>query len=197
MFGCASKVRSFRNLHIACAVMGKLHSAGTQVEAAKGGSPVSREWRRMIDGEFVKNQVETPPPDAASQGPAILIVDDSKATARGLGGLFRTGGYRPTTFHEGLAAIAWAREHRPSGAIIDVHLPDISGLILSQQLRELLGPTAPIVVLSGDASMEVLNALPHVGATYFFQKPVNGSMLLKHFHGLLGATFRLPEVEET
>ena len=45
--------------------------------------------------------------------------------------------------------------------------------------------------------MEVLNALPHVGATYFFQKPVNGSMLLKHFHGLLGATFKLPDVEET
>ena len=80
---------------------------------------------------------------------------------------------------------AHARDHRPSAAVIDIHLPDISGLILSQRLRELMGARAPIVVLSGDASMEVLNSLPHVGATYFFRKPVSGVMLLDHFRELL------------
>jgi FixJ family two-component response regulator len=121
-------------------------------------------------------------------GPAILIVDDSTATARGLGGLFSSGGYRPLIFLEGLSAIEFARGNPLAGAVIDIHLPDISGLVLSQKLREILGPAAPIVILSGDASMEVLNSLPHVGATHFYHKPVNGAVLLDHFHTLLGAS---------
>lgn len=120
-----------------------------------------------------------------AQRRSVLIVDDNQATARGLGYLFRDAGYDPATFNEGLAALEFARDHTPTAAVIDIHLPDISGLILSQRLREILGPHAPIVVLSGDASMEVLNSLPHVGATYFFRKPVSGAMLLEHFRELL------------
>jgi len=119
--------------------------------------------------------------------PGILIVDDHSATTRGLAGLFSSGGYRPATFQEGLLAIQFARENPLAGAVIDIHLPDISGLVLSQRLREILGPTAPIVIFSGDASMEVLNSLPHVGATHFYRKPVNGALLLDHFQKLLAA----------
>lgn len=130
-----------------------------------------------------------PTPSALSpeqaQRRSVLIVDDNQATARGLGYLFRDAGYDPATFNEGLAALEFARDNLPTAAVIDIHLPDISGLILSQRLREILGPHAPIVVLSGDASMEVLNSLPHVGATYFFRKPVSGAMLLEHFRELL------------
>src|SRR5947209_20458022 len=100
--------------------------------------------------------------------PEILIVDDSQATARGLGGLFPGAGFGATTFGEGLAALDFARLHKPAAAVIDIHLPDISGLVLSQRLREILGPSAPIIVLSGDGSMEVLNSLRYVGATHFF-----------------------------
>jgi len=117
---------------------------------------------------------------------SILIVDDSEPTARGLGYLFRDAGYEAATFTGGLAALEYAQDNKPAGAVIDIHLPDISGLILSQRLRDVLGPNAPIVILSGDASMEVLNSLPHVGATYFFRKPVSGGTLIDHFKELLG-----------
>jgi len=122
----------------------------------------------------------------AAPPPAILIVDDSLPLARGLAALLKHAGYRTTAFTEGLSAIEFARNEKPAGAVIDVHLPDISGLILSQRLREELGPTAPIVVLSGDSSMEVLNSLPHVGATRFFRKPVSAASLVEHFRELFG-----------
>jgi FixJ family two-component response regulator len=125
---------------------------------------------------------ESPPPPAP---PSILIVDDNAPTTRGLGGLFRQAGYLPNTFHRGIDAIAFAEQCRPAGAIVDVHLPDISGLLVSRRLREILGPNVPIVVLSGDTSMEVLNSLPHAGATYFFRKPVPAAMLLERFRGLM------------
>ena len=125
-------------------------------------------------------------PDSAPSplGP-ILIVEDSEATARGLDYLFRDAGYQSATFNQGLTALEYARDNKPAGALIDIHLPDISGLVLSQRLRDILGPRAPIIILSGDASMEVLNSLPHVGATYFFRKPVNGGTLIDHFRELL------------
>jgi FixJ family two-component response regulator len=115
----------------------------------------------------------------------LLIVDDSELVARGLQGLFKHAGYQTALFTQGLAAVEFARRQPAAGAIIDIHLPDISGLVLSQRLREILGPAAPIVVVSGDSSMEVLNSLPHVGATSFFRKPVAASSLLEHFRGLL------------
>jgi FixJ family two-component response regulator len=115
----------------------------------------------------------------------LLIVDDSELVARGLQGLFKHAGYQTALFTQGLAAVEFARRQPSAGAIIDIHLPDISGLVLSQRLREILGPVAPIVVVSGDSSMEVLNSLPHVGATSFFRKPVAASSLLDHFRGLL------------
>ncbi len=59
------------------------------------------------------------------------------------------------------------------------NFPDISGLIVTQKLRERMGPKAPIILLSGDRSMETLNSLPHVGATDFFSKPVNSSQLIE------------------
>jgi FixJ family two-component response regulator len=136
-------------------------------------------------GGFVNQTVPNPGNSAetARPRPEILIVDDSEAITRGLSGLFRTGGFEPVAFAEGLVAIDFALRHKPAAALIDIHLPDISGLVLSQRLREILGSDAPIVVLSGDGSMEVLNSLQHVGATHFFLKPVNASLLLDHFRG--------------
>ena len=126
-----------------------------------------------------------PVPSLSPAPPSILIVDDNPPTTRGLGGLLRQAGYLPASFHKGLDAIAFAEQTRPAGAIVDIHLPDISGLLVSRRLRDILGPEVPIVVLSGDTSMEVLNSLPHVGATYFFQKPVSGAKLLERFRGLM------------
>jgi DNA-binding response OmpR family regulator len=58
-------------------------------------------------------------------------------------------------------------------------------LILTQRLRTLWGDTTPIIILSGDHSLAMLNSLPHVGATYFFAKPVNPPMLLDRLRELM------------
>jgi DNA-binding response OmpR family regulator len=88
-------------------------------------------------------------------------------------------GYRVEAFESGLAALRHAAVTPPDAAVIDIHLPDINGLVLTQRLRGILGPGAPLIVLSGDTSMETLNSLPHVGATYFFPKPVQAAQLVE------------------
>ena len=116
----------------------------------------------------------------------ILIVDDNVAVAKALAALIRKAGYEPVTCHQASEALNWTASGTPAAAVVDVHLPDINGLILAQKLRERFGPDTPIIVVSGDTSMETLNSLPHVGATYFFSKPLNSAMLLEQFTRLLG-----------
>jgi two-component system sensor histidine kinase RpfC len=121
---------------------------------------------------------------AAVSDVRVIVVDDSSPTATSLARLLKSTGFTPIVFHKGNDALDHARTIGADAAVIDIHLPDINGLILSQQLRGCLGPGKPIIVLSGDTSMETLNSLPHVGATHFFSKPVNGSQLVERLREL-------------
>jgi len=120
---------------------------------------------------------------AESFGPAapprILVIDDSHPTADALSAVLRRAKYETAVAYRGIEGLEMARNGSYGAAVVDVHLPDLSGLVVSQKLREILGPRTPIIVLSGDTSMTTLNSLPHVGATYFFSKPVNASLLLE------------------
>jgi len=118
-------------------------------------------------------------PSGWAAPPRILIIDDSQPTANALAAVLRRADYETTVAYRGNAGIEQARSGSFAAAVVDIHLPDLSGLVVSQKLRELLGPQTPIIVLSGDTSMTTLNSLPHVGATYFFSKPVNASHLLE------------------
>ena len=117
-------------------------------------------------------------PQGIRAAPKILIVDDNQPTARALAALLGAARYRTAVAFRGADALNHAARQDLAAAIVDIHLPDISGLVVVQKLRDLLGPDLPIIVLSGDTSMQILNSLPHVGATYFFSKPVNSSQRL-------------------
>jgi CheY-like chemotaxis protein len=126
--------------------------------------------------------------DGNAQLPPILIVDDNQPTARALAALLKGAKYRTAVSFRGADALAHAEKSDFAAAVVDIHLPDISGLVVSQKLRERFGPHVPIIVLSGDTSMQMLNSLQHVGATYFFSKPVNAMYLLERLREWIGAT---------
>lgn len=125
--------------------------------------------------------------DSATIG-TVLVVDDNVAVARSLTRLLEREGYRVAAFHTGLEALTYAKSTTPTAALVDIHLPDISGLVLSSKLRDLFGPTRPIIILSGDTSMENLKTLPHVGASYFLSKPLNSTQLLDQLRSMAGET---------
>ena len=121
-------------------------------------------------------------PAASKSTKTILIVDDNERLARALATVLRNAGYEPIVHHSGAATLAYADGATPAAAMIDIHLPDISGLVLAGKLREKYGPDLPIVIVSGDTSMETINTLPHVGASYFFPKPVRADYLIERLH---------------
>jgi DNA-binding response OmpR family regulator len=117
--------------------------------------------------------------------PPILIVDDNELTAKSLARVLEAADYRTAIALRGGDGLEFARNNRCSAALVDVHLPDLNGLVVAQKMRDLLGPNIPIIVVSGDTSMEVINALSHVGATYFFSKPLNVPYLLDRIKALV------------
>lgn len=119
--------------------------------------------------------------------PTILIVEDNRVVTRALATLLKDAGFQGVVFHEAAPAMEFIQHTQPWAAVVDIHLPDISGLILTQKFREQCGPEMPIVILSGDTSMETLNSLPHIGATYFFSKPVNSAHLIEKLKGWVSA----------
>ena len=128
-----------------------------------------------------KNAEATPLPPAAQDGSlhTVMLVEDNELVARGLNRLLTLNGYQTVVFNSGTPAIEYAQHHTPSAAVVDLHLPDLSGLVLIRNLRDRFGPDVPIIVCSGDTSMSTLNSLRHVGATFFLSKPVKGSQLIE------------------
>lgn len=123
-------------------------------------------------------------PAKSADRPVILVVDDQPTVTKAVAVLLRDAGYDPITFAEGSSALSWARQNVAAACVVDIHLPDISGLVLSAKLRELYGDR-PIVVLSGDTSMENLKSLSHVGATVFISKPFKAERLVQELRELV------------
>lgn len=136
-------------------------------------------------------------PDANSDGPVplstvhtrptVLIVDDHQTVTKALSAVIQRSGFQTITFNNGRAAIDHVKTNPVDAVILDIHMPDISGLVVSQILRTELGPNVPIIILSGDVSMETINSLPHVGATYFLSKPIKADQIITHLQRLLAA----------
>jgi len=109
--------------------------------------------------------------------PTVLVVDDDEFVVKAMQTVLKRSGFESI----GCQTAAEALDKAVTGihaAVVDIHLPDMNGLTLTQRLRSMLGPNLPIVILSGDTSIETLRALPQAGATHFFPKPVNTGMLI-------------------
>jgi DNA-binding response OmpR family regulator len=117
---------------------------------------------------------------------AVLVVDDNPHVNKALAILLKQAGFVPIPCHRGADALDYCSrfDTPPCAAVVDVHLPDISGLVLAQKLRARFGSSTPIIVVSGDTSMETINSLSHVGATYFFPKPVSAAALVEELKRL-------------
>ncbi|CAN5718652.1 hypothetical protein BH11PSE8_BH11PSE8_35730 [soil metagenome] len=86
----------------------------------------------------------------------------------------------------GLDGLAAMRMNRPDLILLDMHLPDISGMELLRHLKADPSTAAiPIVVVSADALAQQIAAAFEAGATHYLTKPVSVSELLAVLDELL------------
>jgi PAS domain S-box-containing protein len=79
----------------------------------------------------------------------------------------------------GLDGLASIRARRPDVILLDMHLPDISGLELLRHLKnDPATATIPVVVVSADALAAQIDAAHEAGAMHYLTKPVSVAELL-------------------
>lgn len=103
--------------------------------------------------------------------PIALIIDDDTTHAQGLADLVRREGFTPhtaATLSDGRTALA---EHRPDVVLVDLFLPDGSGLDLNTSFDGELRPE--MVLITGNASVESAVDALRAGVTDYLTKPID------------------------
>jgi two-component system KDP operon response regulator KdpE len=113
----------------------------------------------------------------------VLVVDDEPQILRALQTNLRGAGYDVATAATGQDALAAAAMRPPDAVILDLVLPDGSGVDVARELRS--WSAAPILVLSvvGDEAEKV--AALDAGADDYVQKPFGIDELLARLRALL------------
>lgn len=114
----------------------------------------------------------------------ILLIEDDSDTCDLLAAQLGAAHYEVTTVHQGEAGLAEALSWTYSLIILDLHLPDMSGLEVCRRLRS-EGMATPIVLLTAqDSRADEIMGLD-VGADDFIAKPFDLGQLLARIRALL------------
>ncbi|MFO1020054.1 MAG: response regulator [Planctomycetales bacterium] len=115
--------------------------------------------------------------------PLVYLVDDDPSVRKALTRLFRVAGLRCETFET--AGISRSPEFRsPSCLVLDVNLPDGTGLDLQRELKD-RGWPASIVFITGHGNIPMAVEAIQSGAVHFLAKPFNNEELLAAVHKAL------------
>jgi len=80
---------------------------------------------------------------------------------------------------QGRLGLTLAKEHQPDAILLDIHLPDISGEQVLEELRkDPATASIPVVILSADATPHQIQRLQAAGAAAYLTKPIEIRQLL-------------------
>jgi CheY-like chemotaxis protein len=109
----------------------------------------------------------------------ILLVDDSPETLSFFATLLEQGGYRVVSAHSGPEGIVAAKRERPDLIMLDIEMPDLSGLSVCSILRaDPLFECTPIILLTSREDEEMIARGIVTGANDYLVKSVRHDELL-------------------
>jgi FixJ family two-component response regulator len=116
--------------------------------------------------------------------PIVFVVDDDISVCESLDLLIRTAGWQPETYASAHAFLALARVPAPSCLVLDVSLPDLTGLDLQQRLGADRADL-PIIFITGHGDIPMTVRAMKAGAVEFLTKPFDDEMLLRAIAGAI------------
>jgi PAS domain S-box-containing protein len=108
----------------------------------------------------------------------LLLVEDDPAVALGLVTLLEMDEIEVALVTHGSDAVKWIDAFSPDAVVLDVGLPDISGIAVYEQIAR-RWPSLPVLFSTGSGDEKLLThvlAKPNVG---YLQKPYDGESLLR------------------
>jgi CheY-like chemotaxis protein len=107
----------------------------------------------------------------------VCLLDDDPSVLKGLGRLLLSADLRAETFSDPEEFLRHARTHRPAVALVDVHMPQMSGLEVQSRLRE-ISPSTRVIIFTGKDDPLVRSTALNAGASAFLSKPFGDEELL-------------------
>ena len=118
--------------------------------------------------------------------PLVLLVEDNETIRHAFTILLEESGYRVAEAGSGEAALEITRRERPALILMDLGLPDITGVEVTRRLkadpetRDVL-----VVALTGRAMEADREACLAAGCSAYYVKPVDTRQLLRDIDGFL------------
>ncbi len=120
----------------------------------------------------------------------ILVVEDNELNMKLLNDVLEAHGYEVMSTGRGAVAVEWARQYRPDLILMDLQLPDLSGLEATRQLKadEQTRGIPVIAVTAFAMAGDEKKALDH-GCDAYVAKPI----VLREFLNLIAGFIGLAE----
>ena len=112
--------------------------------------------------------------------PSLLLADDDRTFCQVLAKALEIRGFAVDVVHDGASALLRIDETTPEYAIVDLRLPDMSGLKLIERLKAVDEHTN-IVSLTGYGSIATAIEAIKLGATHYLTKPANADQIVAAF----------------
>ena len=109
----------------------------------------------------------------------ILIVEDNELNMKLFHDLLEAHGYNTLQTRSGIDAIALARKHRPDLIVMDIQLPEVSGLDVTKWLKEDdTLRSIPIIAVTAFAMKGDAERIREGGCEAYVSKPISVSLFL-------------------
>jgi FixJ family two-component response regulator len=112
----------------------------------------------------------------AHASPQIAIVDDDASVLKALTRLLRAHAYRTQAYASARDFLAALPDAVPDCLILDLQMPDMSGLELLQHLAG-RGVRIPVIIITAQGDAAVRQRCDSMGAIAFLTKPLQDSAL--------------------
>ena len=116
--------------------------------------------------------------------PTVFIIDDDASVRESIHDLVESVSLRAESFATAQGFLSGERRDGPSCLVLDVRLPDTSGLDLQQELSR-AGVQIPIIFITGHADIPMTVKAMKSGAVEFLTKPFREQDLLDAIHRAL------------
>jgi FixJ family two-component response regulator len=109
--------------------------------------------------------------------PTVVVVDDDISVRESLELLIQNEGWQPALFESAQEFLAQFPSVVPSCLILDVNLPDLSGLDIQQRITDEKS-SIPIIFITGYGDIPTSVRAMKAGAAEFLTKPLNDEILI-------------------
>ncbi|NNF80033.1 MAG: response regulator [Rhizobiales bacterium] len=116
----------------------------------------------------------------------VLIVEDNELNMKLFHDLLEAHGYATLQTYDGLAALDMARKHHPDLILMDIQLPEVSGLEVTKWLKEDEGlREIPVIAVTAFAMKGDEEKIREGGCEAYISKPISVSHFLETVDGFL------------